>query len=688
MNDTSDQTNPILETALLGWDNGLNVFPPAQDGTKRPDTSDWSILKDQRLPRVTVAEMYRGPRTGSGIVTGKVFASGSMNESADVGVECFEFDDRETYDAFLVAARNVGLGDLVNRVRDGYEETTPSGGVHWFWYCIDVAGNTKLAQRPVSDGTTKTLIETRGHGGYIVTAPSNGRVHPTGKPYVLNSGGFDTIPTVTPDERTVLFDLARTFDQMPERQEHSGKSSGRTDRPGDDFNRRETWESVIGPHGWEVHSKSGAVTNWRRPGAKTAGKDATTNADGTDRLFVHSTSATPFQTDRYYDKFAAYALLTYDGDFAAASKALRDEGYGTGERDDRAKKRTFTIYTIAEYRKRPIPDYLLDGVIRRGGLAALIGDPASYKTFVALGMALSVSLGIPWADRRTAQGPVLHIVGEGGGAIQKRIDAFLKFAGVSDAPGFFLLPDAPQLPDANDRTALIDAVRALPNMPVLVVIDTLARTFGDGNENAQEDMNRYVRAADEIQKLGPAVLILHHNRKDGGYRGSTAFAGALDTMIETEKTASGVVLKCGKQKDDEPFSSIALEKKTVALGPIVDTATDVIDLDIPTSLVFVPAEQGATTATTGGVFTEAQRKALIALRDSVDGDLATGRWLDATGLRESTFYDARTFLVRNGYVEVIDVARNRKANRITDAGQKALDPRTQRANSEGASHAA
>jgi hypothetical protein len=62
----------------------------------------------------------------------------------------------------------------------------------------------------------KPLIETRGEGGYLVIAPSNGRVHPTGKPYVLRRGGLATIAEITPEEREALWALARSFDEMPE----------------------------------------------------------------------------------------------------------------------------------------------------------------------------------------------------------------------------------------------------------------------------------------------------------------------------------------------------------------------------------------------------------------------------------------------------------------------------------------
>lgn len=56
----------------------------------------------------------------------------------------------------------------------------------------------------------ETLIETRGEGGFIITAPSHGTVNPDGD-YKLKYGGLDSIPSITPEERQQLFDVAKSF---------------------------------------------------------------------------------------------------------------------------------------------------------------------------------------------------------------------------------------------------------------------------------------------------------------------------------------------------------------------------------------------------------------------------------------------------------------------------------------------
>ena len=153
--------------------------------------------------------------------------------SLAIHLEVFEFDDAETYELFKTLAVAAGLADLVERIESGCLEATPGGGFHWYYHCQQIAGNTKLASRPKrpeemehEKDTKKTLIETRGDGGYVVAAPSNGRVHPSGKSYRLLRGSVATIATVTPEERAELHRLARGMDELPKEESRQAHRNG------------------------------------------------------------------------------------------------------------------------------------------------------------------------------------------------------------------------------------------------------------------------------------------------------------------------------------------------------------------------------------------------------------------------------------------------------------------------------
>ncbi|HEY1308456.1 MAG TPA: hypothetical protein VGF24_33130 [Vicinamibacterales bacterium] len=317
----------LLVAVRLAWAAGLCVLPVRPDGSKAPDVATWTAFKHTRPTLDQMKAFDFATRVGYGVIAGPV--SGHLDP--------WDFDDRATFDQFVITAETSGLGDVVRRIRNGYEDTSPGGGVRWLarYDAAATFTDTILARRPWRDGDPSfkqasgviTLIEIT---TFSILAPSNGATHPSGRPYVHVSGGFSTIARYTVEERAALFDLARSFDEMP-RRPHESTTAARTEpsgrrRPGDDYNQRATWPSVLEPAGWRYVSTRGDVAYWRRPG-KTAGVSATTNYGGADLFYVF-TSATAFDPERSYSKFAVYTVLQHGGDFAAAARALSHEGYG------------------------------------------------------------------------------------------------------------------------------------------------------------------------------------------------------------------------------------------------------------------------------------------------------------------------------------------------------------------------
>jgi hypothetical protein len=213
----------VYEAALAAHAAGLCVLPPKEDGTKAPDADAWTRYQSTLSSLAEIEAWYGdGRRSGVGYVTGAV--SGNL--------EGLDFDCLARYRAFVELATAAGLGDLVERIEAGSLEETPGGGRHWSYRCDEIAGNTKLARRlkrpeEMRDehDTTAVLIETRGEGGYIVAAPSNGRVHPSGKPYRQLTGGVATIATITPEDRAELHSLARSFDAMPKAEPREARTA-------------------------------------------------------------------------------------------------------------------------------------------------------------------------------------------------------------------------------------------------------------------------------------------------------------------------------------------------------------------------------------------------------------------------------------------------------------------------------
>jgi len=117
---------------------------------------------------------------------------------------------------------------------------------------------------------------------------------------------------------------------------------------------------------------------------------------------------------------------------------------------------------------------------------------------------------------------------------------------------------------------LLAGIAALPWRPTLIIIDTLARSFGPGDENSTTDMGAFVKACDRLRaETGACVLVVHHTGKDveKGARGSTALTGAADCIIAVKRRGDSLTVMnrapFGKQKDAEEFADIALSTSRV-----------------------------------------------------------------------------------------------------------------------------
>lgn len=341
-------TVAIVDAALTWHDAGCSIIPIRADGTKKPSFK-WENNQLKPMSRELVTKWFTSnPGMGIGIVCGGV--SGNLEMLELEGRAC----SGDVFDQIIEAC-----GDdptFLQLLNEGYCEWTPSGGIHFLYRIADhkVPRNTKVARRPATAeeiafemeatglpiekvNKIKVLSETRGEGGYLVVAPSRGKVHASGDAWSVAAGQLGVIPTITWEQRqTIVEAIHDVLDEMPEQPQVAARPSPASmisshgGRPGDDFNNRADWREILEPHGWQVDRVQGGTTYWVRPGKdKRLGHSATTGraADG-DRLYVFS-SATVFEPETPYNKFAAYTLLEHGGDYSAASKALRAAGYGT-----------------------------------------------------------------------------------------------------------------------------------------------------------------------------------------------------------------------------------------------------------------------------------------------------------------------------------------------------------------------
>lgn len=177
----------------------------------------------------------------------------------------------------------------------------------------------------------------------------------------------------------------------------------------------------------------------------------------------------------------------------------------------------------------------------------LVGKPSSYKSFIALDLALTLSS----EDR-----PVLYAAGEGRSGIRKRVKAWE--AHHQKTRGAFVLADpVPTIARKDDLLEFISGARHFHPTYALVIVDTLSRSMAGVNENAQEHASMFTTlVATLVQELDTSVLALHHagHTADRG-RGSSVFGADADTIIQLDRVAPfRVSATMTKQKDAEEWT--------------------------------------------------------------------------------------------------------------------------------------
>jgi hypothetical protein len=348
-------------------------------------------------------------------------------------------------------------------------------------------------------------------------------------------------------------------------------------------------------------------------------------------------------------------------DFLAAGHTIEElHSFATPELRDEASPTPFRLKTFSEIKELPRRTSLVGNVLHAGELAVLAAPSGSGKSFTTLDLAASITTGTPWLGKPVQQGPVVYVLAEGAPGFRLRVGAWEVARGQSldGAPGYFFT-EAVNLLEEKDVALLINAIKDRSVPPVLVVIDTLSRCMGAGDENSAKDMGRAVRALGAIQKFfGCAVLVLHHtgHRNEERERGSSALRAAVDVLIVAHKTDDGLVLRSEKCRDGAPFEDLTVR---LAQVPIAGETSCV-------------AELGTRVPPAGRRLSGNALRALKSLAESSDG-LTHAEWVRAAGIAKSSLDAVLQDLKRGGYIEKTGTGWGARYE-VTQKGKEALGP--------------
>lgn len=303
------------------------------------------------------------------------------------------------------------------------------------------------------------------------------------------------------------------------------------------------------------------------------------------------------------------------------------------------------LLTTHELLTLPPVQWLMDPLIPREGFVGLCGAPGDGKSFVALDWAMCIAEGRPWLGvYPTKQCPVVYVAAEGGRGIQQRVRAWMEHYGYTNLPAMYFLLSPLYIREEGTVEAFLDTLEDKQIWPGLIVLDTLSRSFGGGEENASADMGHFV---DMMTKLAQgrrmAALIVHHmNALGTRERGSTAFRGAADAMFlckaDKDKESGRILsieLKNDKQKDAAESPSIWL--RPMENGPKQSLIMELSDP--PMAKTRSPKEP-----------TPMRAQDMLALLAAAEDGLTWGEWRMGTGIAKPLFNRRLHVLVENSQV--------------------------------------
>lgn len=281
------------------------------------------------------------------------------------------------------------------------------------------------------------------------------------------------------------------------------------------------------------------------------------------------------------------------GDDRLSPFMIKAEVQNSGQPD----VRDFRFISAGELCQQPTPTkWIIKGILDAGTLSCLFGPPESMKSFIAIDMGLSIAANVPWHghDIRLS-GPVFYICGEGQNGISRRIKAWALYHNidmdkipffVSERPARFLANGG-----AEEVSKAVTKLAVIHGDPVLVIIDTLNRNFGPGDESNTEDMTKFVNAIDDSVriKFNCTVMPIHHtgvSNIDRG-RGSSVLYGSLDweyQILRNEKVNPLFDISNHFENDTSPSDLPTL------LGRITMTCTKAKDHAKPAPIGFAPTQ--------------------------------------------------------------------------------------------------
>ena len=180
----------------------------------------------------------------------------------------------------------------------------------------------------------------------------------------------------------------------------------------------------------------------------------------------------------------------------------------------------------------PEPTWLFEGLWAESGVGLVGGEPKSFKSWLALEMAVSLASGRPclglYDVARTGR-VLIYMAEDAAAVVKQRLTAICRHRRLDLAalPIYVITADVLRLDHDADQQRLRTTIDQL--RPRMLVLDPLVRLHGV-NENSAGEISALLAYFRQIQRtFDCAVVIVHHSRKNGSaVRPGQALRGSGD----------------------------------------------------------------------------------------------------------------------------------------------------------------
>lgn len=233
----------------------------------------------------------------------------------------------------------------------------------------------------------------------------------------------------------------------------------------------------------------------------------------------------------------------------------------------------------SEVKSRPVPNWIVPGIIQESGITVLVGPSGAGKSFFSIAMTNAVATGTPFFGRPTVKGRVLYIAGEGTAAFGNRLKAW------DHVNGDIVPDDAVQYIEEgvnlSDDAGIDTLARMISDRNFsLIIVDTFSQLSGVTNANDERAVAEFYTRMKRLRDANPgsAVLVIHHTNKAGqSARGSGVHKDNVDVHAVLRGTSVGFSISTlsdhnGKIKDGQEE-----EWHGFKLQPVLDSCVVVND---------------------------------------------------------------------------------------------------------------